>query len=67
MSLPPQLCAENLYPPLLLGWLILNEEINMRIIVSSSLIIAGIAFIKIGDKPLKKLELSKTGKYKKAA
>ena len=36
---------------LFLGWLILNEEINSQIIVSSCLILVGVAFIKLGDKP----------------
>jgi len=36
---------------LFLGWLILNEEINYQIIAASCLILIGVAFIKLGDKP----------------
>jgi drug/metabolite transporter (DMT)-like permease len=52
---------------LILGWLILNEEINIRIIIASGLILVGIAFIKIGDKPSKKRKLNKIMNNKKAA
>jgi len=37
---------------LFLGWLILNEEINSQIIIASTLILIGVAFIKLGDKSI---------------
>ncbi len=38
---------------LVLGWLVLNEEINSQIIMASGLVLLGVAFIKLGDKPKK--------------
>lgn len=52
---------------LLLGWLILDEVINMRIILASTLIIIGVAFIKLGDRNTKVLKITNRGIKKRAA
>lgn len=52
---------------LFLGWLILNEEINLQIIIASCLILVGVAFIKIGDKPKVEKTLGKNILNKNAA
>jgi len=52
---------------LLLGWLILNEELNMRIILASSLVILGIVFIKLGKKEHKNSKVFIKSSSRKAA
>ena len=44
---------------LFLGWLILNEEINSQIIIASTLILVGVAFIKMGDRTFKTVPVKK--------
>jgi len=52
---------------LFLGWLILNEELNIRIIFASALIILGIVFIKLGEKKPKKIKMNSERQTIKAA
>ncbi len=52
---------------LFLGWLILNEEINSQIIIASTLILIGVAFIKMGDRSLKPISLKRIQKGNKSS
>lgn len=60
-------CYVNPVIALFLGWAILNEELNVRIIFASGLIILGIVLIKLGERKAKKIRMNLNVKTTQAA